>query len=95
MNILTRSMLWTMWLVSIRQIVYVTYEHVKLYYIIQSAGIIGLSHEYTTADTTNKNMSLFCIDVIATLIKVAEILKTQPVTGILYLSYLASLTLKT
>ena len=57
----------------------------------------GASYEYTTADPTNKNMSLFCIDVIATLtnIKVAAILKTQPVTSILYLSYLASLTLKT
>ena len=36
MNILTRSMLWTMWLLSMRQIVYVAYEHVKLYYSIQS-----------------------------------------------------------
>ena len=53
------------------------------------------TYEYTTADTTNKNMSLFCIDVIATHIKVAAILKTQPVTGILYLSNLAYLTLKT
>ena len=38
----------------------------------------GAAYEYTTADTTNKNMSLFCIDVIATRIKVAAILKTQP-----------------
>ena len=55
----------------------------------------GASYEYTTADTTNKYMSLFCIDVIATLIRVAAILKTQPVTGILYVSCLAYLPLKT
>ena len=54
----------------------------------------GASYEYKTADTTNKNMSLFCIDVIATPIKVAAILKTQPVTGILFVSYLASLKKK-
>ena len=39
-----------------RQIVYVAYEHVKLYYSIQSDGIYGAAYEYTTADTTNKNM---------------------------------------
>ena len=65
------------------------------YIIVFKVMAFGASYEYTTADTRNKNMSLFCIDVIATLIKVAAILKTQPVTGILYLSYLASLTLKT
>ena len=55
----------------------------------------GASYEYMTADTTNKYMSLFCIYVISTLIRLAAILKTQPVTGILYVSYLASLPVKT
>ena len=69
------------------------YEHVKLYYCIQSDGIMVLHMNTRLQIQQIKNMSLFCIDVIATLIKVAAILKTQPVTGILYLSYLASLNL--
>ena len=45
----------------------------------------GASYEYTNAYTTNKSMQLFCVDVIATFIKVAAILKKKTVTGILYL----------
>ena len=37
----------------------------------------GASYEYTNAYTTNKNMQLFCVDVIATFIKVAAILKKK------------------
>ena len=69
MNIWIRSMLWTMWLLTMRQIVYVACEDVKLCYSIQSDGIWW--------------------------VKVAAILKKTPVAGILYLSYMASLTLKT
>ena len=39
MNTLSRSILWTMWLLSMGQIVYVACEDVKLYYSIQSDGI--------------------------------------------------------
>ena len=44
MNSLTRSMLWTMRLLSMTQIVYVAYEHVRLYNSIQSDGIIMVLH---------------------------------------------------
>ena len=63
MNILTRSMLWTIWLLSMRQIVYLAREHVKLYHSIQSDGIYGASCEYTTAETTHGHFeSLNAVD---------------------------------
>ena len=80
MNILTRSMLWTIWLLSMRHIVYVACEHVQVFKVMA----YGASYEYKTSQTTNKNMSLCCVDVIATFIKVAAILKKKPVTGKLY-----------
>ena len=44
MNILTRTMLWTMWLLSMRQIVYVAYEHVM--WLLSMRQIVYVANEH-------------------------------------------------